>query len=65
MGEGRRERGGGGEESLTDSTESKLTAEQYPQNRHIHLWHVQAKIKQQYKFMYTSLFHVHAYACGE
>lgn len=33
-GEGRE---GGAEESLTDSTESKLTAEQYPQNRHIHL----------------------------
>ena len=28
---------GGGEESLIDSTESRLTVEQYPQNRHIHL----------------------------
>lgn len=36
---GREEKGtgGGGEESLTDSTEGRLTVEQYPQNRHIHL----------------------------
>ena len=32
------ERGrGGDEESLIDSTEGRLTVEQYPQNRHIHL----------------------------
>ena len=36
-GGGEKGREGGAEESLTDSTESKLTAEQYPQNRHIHL----------------------------
>lgn len=28
---------GGDEESLIDSTEGRLTVEQYPQNRHIHL----------------------------
>ena len=35
-GGGKRGRGGD-EESLIDSTEGRLTVEQYPQNRHIHL----------------------------